>query len=308
MELSQLIYFRTTARTEHFTRAAEQLHITQPSLSKAIANLEEELGTPLFDREGKRVRLNAYGQAFLEWVDQILASTEDAKFMVQDMKQGERGSVHIGSSFPITPPSPLHYFQYEYFHQHPKVALSVHTHSAVRLESMLENRELDYGISLSPSTRIGIASVPLYTDILGIIVSPNHRLAGQSQVRLEELSQELFLCNSSGPDPHDSARNLCARVGFIPNIIYEGESAELIGEAVSHGRGISFVSRERYKLFHNRALAPDWERDLIFVALEDPICIRTIYLHYRSSGYYSRASTAFREELLEYLASHPYGE
>ncbi len=71
MELSQLAYFRAVARTEHFTRAAEELHITQPSLSKAIANLEGELGVPLFDREGKRVRLNPYGAAFLERVEQI---------------------------------------------------------------------------------------------------------------------------------------------------------------------------------------------------------------------------------------------
>ena len=122
------------------------------------------------------------------------------------------------------------------------------------------------------------------------------------------MRDEVFLCNSSGPDPHDSARNLCAKAGFVPDILYEGESAELIGETVAHGRGISFVSRERYKLFHNRALAPDWERDLVFVALEDPVCVRTIYLLRRSSGYYSQASTAFHRELVEYLSSHPYGE
>ena len=96
MELSQLIYFRTTAQEEHFTRAAELLHITQPSLSKAIANLEEELGAPLFDREGKRVRLNACGQAFLEKVEQILSLTEEACFMIRDMRQGERGQGRIG--------------------------------------------------------------------------------------------------------------------------------------------------------------------------------------------------------------------
>lgn len=125
MELSQLAYFRAVARTEHFTRAAEELHITQPSLSKAIANLEGELGVPLFDREGKRVRLNPYGAAFLERVEQILSLTDEAVFFIRDMKEGERGHVRIGSSFPITPPSPVYYYQYSFFQAHPQVALSL---------------------------------------------------------------------------------------------------------------------------------------------------------------------------------------
>ena len=188
MELSQLAYFRAVARTEHFTRAAEELHITQPSLSKAIANLEGELGVPLFDREGKRVRLNPYGAAFLERVEQILSLTDEAVFFIRDMKEGERGHVRIGSSFPITPPSPVYYYQYSFFQAHPQVALSLSVRAGGQIESLLEQRELDFGISLCPASRAGITSRPLYTDKLGIIVGPGHPLASARSAPLESLA------------------------------------------------------------------------------------------------------------------------
>ena len=301
MELSQLIYFRTTAQVEHFTRAAEQLHITQPSLSKAIANLEAELGVPLFDREGKRVRLNAYGQAFLDQVEQILTQTEEARFMIEDMKQGRGGQVRIGSSFPITPPSAVYYYQYEFFQTHPGVALFLHVHPADQIEERLMERELDFGISLAPATRIGIASEPLYTDKLGVIVGPDHPLAQKREIALEDLAGETFLCNSATPDPNDSARHLCGLAGYSPHIIYEGESAELIGESVSMGRGISFVSQARYEAFLHRASIPDWERELHYVALSNDFCTRTVYLYHRSSGYLAQAARAFYQGLIRYL-------
>ena len=302
MELSQLAYLRVVARTEHFTRAAEELHITQPSLSKSIANLERELGTRLFDREGKRVHLNAYGQAFLDKAEQILALSEEAAFMIQDMKLGDRGHVRIGSSFPITPPSPIYYYQYDFFLHHPNVALSLHVLPGGQIESMLEQRELDFGVSQAAASRTGISSQPLYTDKLGIIVGPSHSLAGARSVPLELLSGESFLCNNAAPDPNDSALHLCALAGFTPNIIYEGESADLIGESVAMGRGIAFVSEARFHAFRHRANAPDWEKDLHYVALRNEFCTRTVYLLTRATGYRSQAAHWFCLGLKEYLA------
>lgn len=301
MELSQLTYFRTTARLEHFTQAAAELHITQPSLSKAIANLEAELGVPLFDREGKRVKLNPYGQAFLEKAEQIIALTEEAAFLIRDMKHGERGRVRIGSAFPITPPSPVYYYQYHFFQRHPNVSLSLQVRAGEQIESLLAERDLDFGLSLSPASVPGISSKPLYTDKLGVIVGPDHPLAGVDRVRLAHLSGERFLCNSTGPDPNDSTSHLCALAGFVPQIIYEGESSELIGESVAMGRGVSFVSQARYEMFQRRSAAPDWERELRYVALEDDFCTRTIYLLTRVSGCRPQAAQRFYQGLLHYL-------
>lgn len=221
--------------------------------------------------------------------------------MIRDMRQGERGQVRIGSSFPITPPSPVYYYQYEFSLGHPNVALSLHVHPAAQIEALLDNRELDFGISQVPASRLGIASEPMYTDRLGVIVGAGHPLARTESVYLRELHREVFLCNSSAPDPNDSARHICALAGFVPNIMYEGESADLIGEFVAMGRGISFVSQRRYEAFRKRSAMPEWERTLHYVALRDEFCIRTIYLHYRSTGYLSQAASLFHQGLSHYL-------
>jgi LysR family cyn operon transcriptional activator len=133
-------------------------------------------------------------------VDRILDLVEEAVFQLRDMAAGQRGQVRIGASFPITPPSPVYYYQYEFFHSHPQVALFLHVHSGGRIETMLEERELDFGISLAPATHFGIASQPLYTDKLGIIVGPNHPLAEKKQVALKELKDERF----SAIPPHQT--------------------------------------------------------------------------------------------------------
>lgn len=96
-------------------------------------------------------------------MEQILSLTDEAVFFIRDMKEGERGHVRIGSSFPITPPSPVYYYQYSFFQAHPQVALSLSVRAGGQIESLLEQRELDFGISLCPASRAGINSRPLYT-------------------------------------------------------------------------------------------------------------------------------------------------
>jgi DNA-binding transcriptional LysR family regulator len=89
MDLLQLKYFQTVARSEHMTRAAEELHISQPSLSKVISNLEEDLGVPLFERIGRQIKLSHFGKAFLSRVERIFLELEDGKRELSDMLENE---------------------------------------------------------------------------------------------------------------------------------------------------------------------------------------------------------------------------
>lgn len=98
MELLQLRYFQKVARMENMTKAAEALHIAQPSLSKTISRLEEQLGVQLFERNGKRIRLNKLGAHFLGRVENALRELEDGVREVRDLREQEEGSVSIGSA------------------------------------------------------------------------------------------------------------------------------------------------------------------------------------------------------------------
>lgn len=92
MELLQLHYFQTVARMEHMTKAAKELRIAQPALSKTIARLEEDLGVPLFDRQSRQIKLNSFGKAFLKSVDTALSALEEGRREVSDLAGMERGA------------------------------------------------------------------------------------------------------------------------------------------------------------------------------------------------------------------------
>ena len=98
MDLLQLHYFQTVARLEHVTRAAEELRVAQPALSKTIARLEAELGVPLFDRRGRRVALNAGGRAFLRHVHRVFREVEDGRLELADLAGLARGSVTVAAT------------------------------------------------------------------------------------------------------------------------------------------------------------------------------------------------------------------
>ena len=97
MELNQLKCFLEVARLEHITQAADQLHITQPALSKVIARLEDDLGVKLFDREGKNIRLNEYGRVAQNYAQRIMYTIGDMEAELAEMSAGQAGNLRIGS-------------------------------------------------------------------------------------------------------------------------------------------------------------------------------------------------------------------
>src|SRR5579884_4252519 len=97
MDLLQLRYFQTVARLEHMTQAAQELYISQSSLSKTIIHLEHELGVSLFDRQGRKIQLNQYGKAFLRRVEQVFAALDDGQRELADLAEGKQGQVSLAS-------------------------------------------------------------------------------------------------------------------------------------------------------------------------------------------------------------------
>ena len=95
MDLLQLRYFRVVARVEHMTKAAQELFIAQPSLSKTIRRLEKEIGVPLFDQQGRTIRLNQFGKAFLEHIERLFRELEEGQREVRDMAGLEQGEVSL---------------------------------------------------------------------------------------------------------------------------------------------------------------------------------------------------------------------
>lgn len=269
MEMTQLQYFRTVARLEHFTRAANELFITQPTLSKTISRLERELGVELFERDGSSVYLSEYGHVFLRQVDRMFESLDDAKREISDMKLGESGTLAFAIDLPPLVSNPLR----SYVASHPNIHIRQIECNADHMREMLKNREVDLAVSTVPIEGIDFNWNHLTERRLGILASADHRLAGKKSVQLSDLSNEHFLINNSNDNLYMTFIKYCEEEGFIPQIHFEGNQREVVDELIRDNRGISVAGR--HDIFR---ITPsgDEEEKIIYIDIDKPVCMHSV--------------------------------
>mgnify|MGYP002622172008 CR=1 FL=1 len=272
MELTQLYYFRTVARLQHYTHAAEELHITQPTLSKTISRLEEELGTNLFDRKGNSVQLNACGRAFLTQVDYIFSHLDYGKLQISEMLNPDTGNVSVA----VTVREMLDPFLNVYIRRHPDTHIHITASSAADIKPMLEDHTVDFAITIQPIVSASVEWTPAFTEELGLIMSVNHPLASCQSVELAQMKNERFFMHNAFSDLTDMFYGFCESVGFSPNVIFEGDNYNLITNFVADNMGISMGSRRRFMEQNERKSTDPLAGCLVFMPVSDANCSRTI--------------------------------
>ena len=302
MELSQLRYFQTLSRLEHFTRAAEELHISQPSLSKSIANLESELGVQLFDRYNRAVHLNGYGKALLAHVDRIFYEVDEAQTELRDMRTGRRGDLSVASTFYLDFPGGPTDFIRRFLFDNPELTLHVYYMESSSMVSLLRERKIAFAMTTDHIDDPDIVSQELFSYRMGIVVSRDDPLSRRESVRMAELRDYPFLSNNSSPDLHDSIYDICTKAGFRPKVKIECDNGDLIGEAVSRGMGISFVTERRFRVNEAQGGDKPWRKNLAYVRVEDSFCSRTIRIAYLRDAYRTTCEKEFFVNIQRYFA------
>ncbi|HEU5349712.1 MAG TPA: LysR substrate-binding domain-containing protein [Ktedonobacterales bacterium] len=259
MELRHLRYFVVIAEELHFGRAAARLHITQPSLSIQIRDLERAVGAPLLQRTNRRVELTEAGRAFLEGARLALAQVETA---VQDAHRAHRGEIgqltlgFVGSAAYDILPRLLRAFRATY----PDVALHLGSMTTKEQLVALSERRIDLGLLRLPVKDAALAWRTVAREPLMAVLPITHPLATQTRVPLRALAGEPFILypRSDSPAIRDTIIALCHQAGFSPNIVQEtGEMQTIVG-LVAGGIGIALV------------IAPEGYRgtgDVVFKAL-----------------------------------------
>lgn len=298
MELNQLEYFCETAKREHITQAAEALNITQPALSKTIARLEDDLGVRLFDREGKSICLNEYGQVALQYAERILYTIGDMRAELEEMAQGRAGSIRIGSSFPAGEPNWLLEQVRSFVLDRPDIGFHLQQYSTVQLQAALERREIDLAVSSTPMQDENTHWVELFVEPMGVILSAHHPLAARKELSLVDLRQERFYCNNANSDVQELTYRYCEQAGFKPNVHFECEFPSFIGKAVSLGYGISIISRRGFENSLHRANREPWENDIEFRPLKETYCRRVCGVAYLKGRRLPRSAQEFYQHLL----------
>ena len=298
MELHQLKYFQTVARLGHVTRAAEELYISQPSLSRSIEQLEQELGVPLFDRQGRRIRLNRYGRILLRRVDFAFEDLERARREIADLIEPEQGEVRLlvlGGSGTHLLPRLLSTFR----ELHPRVRFQISqeahdlTFSVLR---QIEEGEIDLCFCTSPQDEVEVEWRPILTDELFLAVPSTHRLAGCDSVQLTELASEAYVCQQTGASLHAFTESLCQQAGIKPDVVIEVEELSTAWALVAAGAGIAILPGSLWK--DATGSAP------IRIRIEGQTHQWTIGVAWDEGQYHylSSATRLFREFILDYFA------
>ncbi len=240
MELHQLRYFCAVAETGSFSRAAEQSHVSQPSLSQQIIKLEEELGARLFDRLGRSVRLTELGKTFLPRARAVLRELEAAKGDVVERKDFVGGPVTVGV-IPTVGPYFLPRVLTSFSRKFPQVRITVVEEITPVLLDRLRAGAIDVAILALPIRGHEFEATPLLTERLFAALPKNHRLAKRTALSLRDLRSEPFLLLRDGHCFRDTAVAACDRARLHPQVIFESGQFSSLLSLVGAGMGVSIV-------------------------------------------------------------------
>lgn len=197
MELRQLRYFVTVAKTLNFTDAARELYITQGTLSQQIRQLEDELGASLFVRSSHSVELSEAGKELLPLAIRTIEASDDCRSRVQDLQKGLSGSLNIGvtSSFSRLITETVKQFVKQY----PGVKLNIFYKTATELIEMLHERQLDFMVSFKPHTKYEkLDYEPIFVSRLSAVMRKDHPLAGRRSLTFKDLEGQGIALPGSG--------------------------------------------------------------------------------------------------------------
>lgn len=291
MDLLSLRYFRVVARREHISRAAEELRVAQPSVSRTIARLETELGVPLFDRHGRSIRLNRYGAAFLTRVERALDELDDARREVADAAGLDDGSVAVAAETLL----PLTELLARFRAAHPGVTVRCFQSTPELMREQLRSREVDFCVASQPLPGPGLGAVRLLHEEVLLAVPTGHPLAGRGRIPVAELAEQVFITTRPGHWQRVLLERLFAQIGRRPVISCEGDEPGATHYLIAAGLGIGLLP----------SLArPDLaEAPLAWLRLDTPDCVRTLSLVRRADGYLSTAARRFRDMAVEHFAT-----
>lgn len=286
MTLQQLAYFLAVARTRHFTRAAEESRVAQPSLSKQIQALEKELGAELFSRARGNVALTPAGEALLPIALRILADVDTAHLEVAELVGLRSGRVRVGAP-PSLCASLFADVLKRYHDAYPGIRLLVTESGSRDLERDLTAGALDLALVIA-SPGLSLTSVPVLSEEL---VVASARPLGRERVRLSDLRDEPMVMFREGYDLRETTVAACRAAGFEPRFSVEGGEMDAVLRFVEAGLGVALVPSvvlATRPLLHGTPLAAPGIR-------------RTIALAHRTDVAPTGAARAFRSVLLSFL-------
>ncbi|TVX93810.1 LysR family transcriptional regulator [Paenibacillus agilis] len=287
MDTLHLYYFRTIARIQHMTKAAEELQMTQPALSKIIARLEEDLGIPLFDRQGRNIRLNNFGKAFLRKVEIALDALEDGRKEIEELSGLYSGSIHLAVTSVEHLSSPLA----DFLSQYPKTDFRITQVSMMELEPLLLSGDVDICLTALPTQHAGVCSSHVLEEQIYLTVPPNHRFSDRQSISLAEAAAEAFIGYNEGQFYQPLNDIFFEEAGFHPKYICRVNEPSAIASLVRAGVGVALVGE----------CGRSADSPLSLLKIHDHSTKRNYKFIWLESRYLSEAAKTFMEFVTEFF-------
>lgn len=286
MEFDQLRYFLSVADLANFTRAAEELGISQSALSRSIQRLEEELGQPVFERQGRSLSLTEAGALLQRRTQQILTLIEDTKSEICD--DGQSGRVRVGAIPTIAPyflPEVLKQFSEAY----PQATVIVQENTTDALLKSCTQGEIDLAILALPVPDRYLEVEELFQEELLLVLPPDHPLVEKEKIRLSDVEPYPFVLLDEAHCLSDNIVSFCRQRSFQPVAVERTSQLAMVQELVSLSHGVSMIPAMAREL--------DQSDRRVYRSIAGRKPTRTIAVAWNPYRFQSRLLKAFREHL-----------
>ncbi|MCI5624145.1 LysR family transcriptional regulator [Anaerostipes sp.] len=271
MNLNQLYYFQKVAQLQHYHQAATALNISQPSLSRSIANLEDELGIPLFKKNGRNIKLTKYGQIFLEHVNRILEEIKVAETKMKALSNASGGHIDIGYVFPLAKSYIPHMVRnFLNTEQNKDVTFSLNQDITKKLISGLKSEKYDIIFGSYVPDEPEIEFIPIINQEMVIITPVGHPLKNKKPIILEDLLDYPVIGYDHTSGLGRFTNSIYRQNHMKPSIAFETPDENAIASLVAENFGIGFVA-------HVESLR-DYNVEILHLANVKPY--HTVYMAY----------------------------
>ncbi|WDL96587.1 LysR family transcriptional regulator [Alicyclobacillus sp. ALC3] len=286
MDFHQLNTFAHVAHRLNFTRAAEDLNMSQPAVSRQIEALERTIGLPLFHRIGRSISLTDAGYVLYKRCEQILELVESTQAAMDTLKNLDSGSLHVGCSSTVgdyvLPSAILDFTQV-----HPGIQVQVGIAATQEILRQMEEGNVDLAILAGPVESKVLYVEPFLPDELALVMSRNHPLTQEQELSFESIRPYPMLLRREGSHTRASTLQHFVELGWTPSHVIEFDTTEAIKQAVLGGLGIAFLSKY--------AIRTEWPCGLLHVVDSTPFLIpRSFYIASNKDRQLSPAVLAFK--------------
>ena len=283
MDYHQLKYFQKLADIGNYTKAADELALSQSALSRSILRLEEEIGVPIFQRKSRGVVLNRYGKIFLNSVNKALWEIDGAKQTIINLVDPTQGTISLGFIQPLGSsyiPNLISEFQKE----NPRIKFQLHQDNSRNILASVESGEIDVGFCSPPEEIEGISTLNIIDQELFLVVPKSHPLSNRKKIDLHEVAGDSFILFKPESSLHDVIAKIFQDAGFRPMMSFDVSDERTVAGLVGANLGVALIP-----------FFPGLDRKKVSqIPVGSPNCSVSNLMVYQTDGYISPVFAQFK--------------